>query len=434
MAGEFIKISPSEIEAESFRIISEILDEMKIDIPKENESVVKRVIHTTADFSFAETMEFSDNAVEIARKLIVGGATIVTDTNMTLAGINKKRLEKYGVRVKCFMSDEDVAKEAKERNKIMQIALEPTDLYSIEENDDRYVRIAEYMNGLGVKFLVRFACEMNDVTNRWYTQDYEMYKQKFRFVSDIFHHYAPSAAMVWSPNFYPENNIENYYPGDRYVDYVGISSYKHHQPETDPLGQNVDRSRWSAQLDTIYRLYGYKKPIIVSESGASYINHNSGVDITDFAVSQIVDFYTYLPIKYPNLAAAFVFDADSANFKFNMSNNSRYLDGYRKGIQNEAYISSVGDDNRDQYYEIGKNVCVEARTVEVSSYVKTMLNDISYVVYRINGTDVATTYGIPYSTQIDLTPYKGSRADIQALAFDSSGKMVANKAYSVIVQ
>lgn len=116
MAGEFIKISPSEIEAESFRIISEILDEMKIDIPKENESVVKRVIHTTADFSFAETMEFSDNAVEIARKLIVGGATIVTDTNMTLAGINKKRLEKYGVKVKCFMSDEDVAKEAKERN------------------------------------------------------------------------------------------------------------------------------------------------------------------------------------------------------------------------------------------------------------------------------------------------------------------------------
>jgi len=116
MVAEFMKVSPMDIEAESFRIITEKLDEMGIVLPEKDAPVIKRVIHTTADFSFAETMEISEGAIDIARNLISNSATIVTDTNMTLAGINKKRLEQYGVRVKCFMSDDDVAKEAKERN------------------------------------------------------------------------------------------------------------------------------------------------------------------------------------------------------------------------------------------------------------------------------------------------------------------------------
>lgn len=113
---EFVTVAPSDIEAESFRIITETLSEMNITLADDIAPIVKRVIHTTADFSFADTLSFSTDAVNVARELIMNSATIVTDTNMTLAGINKKRLERFGVRVKCFMSDEDVIKEAKERN------------------------------------------------------------------------------------------------------------------------------------------------------------------------------------------------------------------------------------------------------------------------------------------------------------------------------
>lgn len=113
---EFVRVAPSDIEAESFRIITETLSEMNITLADDIAPIVKRVIHTTADFSFADTLSFSTDAVNVARELIMNSATIVTDTNMTLAGINKKRLERFGVRVKCFMSDEDVIKEAKERN------------------------------------------------------------------------------------------------------------------------------------------------------------------------------------------------------------------------------------------------------------------------------------------------------------------------------
>lgn len=108
-------ILPSEIEKRSFEIISEELSKMGISIPEEQEPITKRVIHTSADFDYASTMTYSDGAIARAKKLIKNGAHIVTDTNMALSGINKKKLAEYGGQVHCFMADEDVAKEAKER-------------------------------------------------------------------------------------------------------------------------------------------------------------------------------------------------------------------------------------------------------------------------------------------------------------------------------
>lgn len=108
-------VLPAEIEKRSFEIITEELAARGIVLPKEQESVTKRVIHTSADFDYAETMTYSEHAVEIAKELIKNGADIVTDTNMALAGINKKTLAKYGGSVHCFMADEGVAEEAKKR-------------------------------------------------------------------------------------------------------------------------------------------------------------------------------------------------------------------------------------------------------------------------------------------------------------------------------
>lgn len=108
-------VPPREIENRSFEIIGEELHQRGIMIPAEQESVTKRVIHTSADFEYAQTMCYSENAIAIARNLIRQGADIVTDTNMAMSGINKKMLAKFGGKVHCFMADEDVAAEAKAR-------------------------------------------------------------------------------------------------------------------------------------------------------------------------------------------------------------------------------------------------------------------------------------------------------------------------------
>mgnify|MGYP000862189693 FL=1 len=103
-------VLPKDIEKRSFEIIESELME-KID--EKIKPIVKRVIHTTADFSYEKSLVFSENAVETALEAIKNGASIVTDTNMAKAGINKKALSKFGGNVYCFMADEDVAEKAK---------------------------------------------------------------------------------------------------------------------------------------------------------------------------------------------------------------------------------------------------------------------------------------------------------------------------------
>ena len=108
-------VLPCEIENRSFEIIGRELEERGIHLPEDKAFLIKRAIHTTADFDYADTLYFSEGAIERAKELLKAGATIVTDTNMVLSGINKKTLSKFGGNALCFMAEEDVAGEAKER-------------------------------------------------------------------------------------------------------------------------------------------------------------------------------------------------------------------------------------------------------------------------------------------------------------------------------
>lgn len=109
-------MKPQEIEARSMEIIEKEMRERGINFPPAEElAVMKRCIHTSADFDYGENLVFSPQAVSKAMEALKAGVTIVTDTNMAAAGINKSAAAKLGVRVKCFMADEDVAEEAKKR-------------------------------------------------------------------------------------------------------------------------------------------------------------------------------------------------------------------------------------------------------------------------------------------------------------------------------
>lgn len=106
-------VKPMEIEKRSFEIIGQELKEKGKILQPDTELIVKRCIHTSADFDYADNLAFSPGAVEQALAAIREGADIVTDTQMAKAGINKRSLARYGGQVHCFMSDEDVAAAAK---------------------------------------------------------------------------------------------------------------------------------------------------------------------------------------------------------------------------------------------------------------------------------------------------------------------------------
>jgi len=111
MKIEMEQLGPAEIEKRSFEIITEELGAVEL-IPG-TEPIVKRCIHTSADFDYADNLCFSEDVTAKAINAIKNGACIITDTQMARSGINKKALAKYGGEVYCFMADEDVAKAAK---------------------------------------------------------------------------------------------------------------------------------------------------------------------------------------------------------------------------------------------------------------------------------------------------------------------------------
>ena len=163
-------VLPEEIEKRSFEIIAAELAERGITLPAEQDPVTRRVIHTSADFDYAETMTYSENAVEIAKNLIKNGADIVTDTNMAGAGISHKMAERFGISLHCYMADEAVAKEAAAREItraavsvekaakhnpgcIMVVGNAPTALMKIRELSDKGIFTPSLVIGVPVGFV-----------------------------------------------------------------------------------------------------------------------------------------------------------------------------------------------------------------------------------------------------------------------------------------
>ncbi len=106
-------VRPEEIEKRSMEIITQELGGRTW--PEPEFSIVKRCIHTSADFDYADQLCFSKDAARLGVEALRRGAVIVTDTKMAWSGINKKKLMEYGGEAYCYMTDEDVAKEAKQR-------------------------------------------------------------------------------------------------------------------------------------------------------------------------------------------------------------------------------------------------------------------------------------------------------------------------------
>ena len=154
MNGNFTHIKPADIETESFRIIEKELENRKIRLRADQAPIIKRVIHTTADFEYADSLVFSENFMEKFRKVLDEKPLIVTDTNMALAGINKAALSKLGVEAVCFMAEKEIMAESKklgvtraslsikkaceiERPIIFTVGNAPTALIELKEHMDR---------------------------------------------------------------------------------------------------------------------------------------------------------------------------------------------------------------------------------------------------------------------------------------------------------
>jgi precorrin-8X/cobalt-precorrin-8 methylmutase len=142
---------PAQIERESMAMIERELNARGHMLPEETKALVMRVIHTTADFDYAENLRFTPDAVRLAQTALRGG-TIVTDSNMALAGISRPALQKLGCSAYCYMAEPLIAQTAKERGVTRAVAsmdhaadLFPGAVYAIGNAPTALLRLTEHI-------------------------------------------------------------------------------------------------------------------------------------------------------------------------------------------------------------------------------------------------------------------------------------------------
>lgn len=320
-------------------------------------------------------------------------------------------------------------RKAKEAGTALQIALQP--IKGLEAvQDDSYLRTyAKEVQKAGIPVFLRFANEMNGNWTEWYGNP-QLYIEKFRLVSKVFKEEAPNAVLVWSPNYFPVDNIEDYYPGDDYVDWVGVSMYHSPTPSLDPLGKGVDRVSYVEKLDQVYKLYSDRKPIMISEGAVAYTSSDEGnKDVTPWAVANIRQFYASLAMKYPKIKAVYWFNnnVDTGTIKnyYKLSSNQPFLNAYKSAIQNSFYLSNIGDKSPITYLPASAGIA--PRKVKLQSYVKTFDPEITKVRYSVNGKEIGTALQPPYALEYNFLPYRSQEVTIQVDAFEKSGRVVTKK-------
>lgn len=199
------------------------------------------------------------------------------------------------------------AEYVKSQDAIPHIAWEPASLDEVR-NDDYLRSWVAAARALDWPIFLRFAGEMN---GDWtpYHGNPAAYRAAFRRVHDAFRT-APKAALIWCPNTVPENHLDDYYPGDDAVDWVGVNFYS-------VLYLDNDRSRPGARihptdlLDYVYRRYSARKPIAIAEYAATHMAQVEGRLQPDFAIDKIAQLYYSLPTRYPRVKLIDWYDCDN---------------------------------------------------------------------------------------------------------------------------
>ncbi|MGE5654004.1 MAG: stalk domain-containing protein [Bacillota bacterium] len=334
------------------------------------------------------------------------------------------------------------AENAKRAGTFLQIAMQPSQgMASVKDNT--WLRsYARAVKASGIPVFIRFACEMNDPSAiAMLGGTPEEYIAKWRLVANVFHQEAPNAVMVWSPNWFPPYTIETYYPGDEYVDWVGMSVY--HMPDAswDPEHQQ-DRGEILQRLHSVYDLYADRKPIMLSETAISFYNHTTGESYEDWGIANMRRFYAGLPRLFPRVKALFWWDVDHSYARYAEANNQdftitgtdRRLQAYREAISSPYFLSDISEHPAaPAAYQNVAEAGLPVGDCELSAHIKPFDPIVSRVEYSINGKLIGTATAIPYTIRTDTTAYAQQTVRLGIKAYDRAGRVSGQREIDVKV-
>nr|WP_275983814.1 glycosyl hydrolase [Paenibacillus hamazuiensis] len=296
---------------------------------------------------------------------------------------------------------------AKKAGGALQIGWEPR--YGLDDvKDDEYVRrFAREAKSSGIPVFLRYASEMNGAWVPWH-DDPQTYIEKFRLIHDIMKEEAPNVAMVWSPNFLPADNIDAYYPGDGYVDWIGFSLYA-----TPYALEKLDLS--TNQIDyfrPLYEKYSHK-PIMISEGAVSHYHLKSGTDFAKWGEGQLGYMYGYLPKLFPQLKAITYFNYSKSRavqtgmeHVYDLGENPLMDNLYQRLIRQADFLSDIGSVSpapESAFSRISAIPFEAGGRLKLLPYIKLPEGRQPVVVaVSQNGANIAFSYEIPWQFDIDI--------------------------------
>lgn len=283
----------------------------------------------------------------------------------------------------------------------------------LEDNSTSYIiRNLEYLAGLNSPVLLRIGGEMNVWNDK---TDPETFKNAYIKIANLARQYAPNVALVFSPNSISSwgEEMDDYYPGDQYVDWVGVSAYTHkYHDASDPYGaedftnmfyNTGDYAECIHGLQEIVAVFGDRKPILVSESGSGWSHKQYSLDLEEFSKTQLNHLYTYANMVFPQVKMIINFDVDyeADEYRYSMSRNTGLMNVYQDSTQNNPILrTSINDSSAQAYVKAGDYQDTRT-TLTFASHSAPLGQPNLTVSYHLDGQEKGAFYSIPYSFQLN---------------------------------
>ncbi len=343
---------------------------------------------------------------------------------------------------KILIADDTIARIKRMPGAGLVLGLEPNGgLANMNEAD--VISAAQTLAKANIPVFLRFASEMNmSGTNQWHG-DPELYVTWFRKVTIIMRREAPNVVMVWNPFdiVQPEGvkaDALKYYPGDDYVDWVGVNFYNdyYYNGKMSEPGEGIDPLQ---RLDYWYRIFATRKPIMIGECG---ISHRAlvpvGKDVSHWAEMNVRRLFTLLPIMYPRVKAYIYFDLDQSQIKndlkitndYRLSGNDELCGAYGSSTAAPHYLEQIGQSSTVPLYkEVVTGTKLWGKT-KLSCYAKCYDPFIGRVDYYLNDTLIGTAKHVPYTIDYDFTS-ETVPTQLTVKIYDSNNLFAYSRAVSI---
>lgn len=307
--------------------------------------------------------------------------------------------------------------------------------------DDHIISTLKYINTYKSPTMLRIFAEMNVWTK---LADPESFRKAYMKIAKLTRQYAPDTALIFAPNCGSNWNVDiaDYYPGDEYVDWVGVSLYtqKYFKASDPQPGKDFNEAYYNNgvyanpinKLRNIVNLYGDRKPILIQEGAAGYSISSKGIDLTDFAVEVNKKLYNYVSMIFPQVKAIVYFDLemDKNSYGYKLSGNKKVKDNYFANINaNKAVNASVSVPS-DKAYIALKDYKEKSDVLNLATYAIFPTDAKTNVEYVLNGKSILKTSDAPFKCSIDTKTMTTGERKLEVKI--SNGKYTETKKYIII--